>query len=78
LRGVQKNIFHRESGARLTYLYEPLIGKVAALKSAGRQFMNKMFDGAPAAMISFFIRSGELSPSDIREICRLIEEMKHE
>jgi len=76
-RLVKKN-FVRQSGNRRNYLYEPLVCKATALKSAGRQFMNKMFDGAPAAMISFFIRSGELSPSDIREISRLIEEMKHE
>ncbi len=76
-RLVRKN-FVRQSGSRRSYLYEPLVSRAAALKSAGKQFMNKMFDGAPAAMISFFIRSGELSPSDIREISRLIEEMKHE
>ncbi len=74
-RLVKKN-FVRQSGSRRSYLYEPLISQAAALKSAGRQFMDKMFDGAPAAMISFFIRSGELSSTDIQEISRLIEEMK--
>lgn len=75
LRLVKKNLI-RQSGSRRSYLYEPLVSKAAVLKSAGRQFMDKMFDGAPAAMISFFIRSEKLSPSDIQEISKLIEEMK--
>ncbi len=75
LRLVKKELI-RQSGSRRSYLYEPLVSKAAAVKSAGRQFMDKMFNGAPAAMISFFIQSGELSPSDIQEISKLIEEMK--
>ncbi len=74
-RLVRKS-FVRQSGSRRSYQYEPLVSKAAALKSAGRQFMDRLFDGAPAAMISFFIRSGELSPAEIQEIGRLIDEMK--
>ena len=74
-RLVKKNLV-RQSGSRRSYVYEPLVSRIAALKSAGRQFMDRMFDGAPAAMISFFIKSGELTQSDIQEISRLIEEIK--
>ena len=37
-----------------------------------------MFDGAPGAMLSFFVRSGELSQEEIAELERTIEELKHE
>ena len=74
-RLVKKNLV-RQSGSRRSYVYEPLVSRIAALKSAGRQFMDRMFDGAPAAMISFFIKSGELTQSDIQKISRLIEEIK--
>ena len=66
----------RRSGSRRSYLYEPLIDRAAVLKSATKRFMEKMFDGTPGAMLSFFLRSGDLSQEEIEELSRLIEEMK--
>ncbi len=73
-----KKGFVRQSGSRRSYLYEPAVSRDCALKSAGRQFAEKLFGGAPAAMISFFIKSGELSETDIAAIRRQIDELKHE
>ena len=73
-----KKQFVRRSGNRRSYLYEPLIERAAVLKSSVRRFMDTMFDGAPGAMLSFFVRSGELSPEEIEELERTIEELKHE
>ena len=53
-----KKQFVRRSGSRRSYLYEPLIERAAVLKSSVRRFMDTMFDGAPGAMLSFFVRSG--------------------
>lgn len=66
----------RRSGSRRSYLYEPLVDRAAVLKSATKRFMEKMFDGTPGAMLSFFLRNGDLSNDDIEELSRLIEEMK--
>lgn len=66
----------RRSGSRRSYLYEPQIDRAAVLKSATKRFMEKMFDGTPGAMLSFFLRNGELSEEEIEELSRLIEEMK--
>ena len=46
------------------------------LKSATKRFLEKMFDGTPGAMLSFFLHSGDLSKDEIEELSRLIEEMK--
>lgn len=73
-----KKQFVRRSGSRRNYLYEPLVERTAVLKSSVRRFMDTMFDGAPGAMLSFFVRSGELSPEEIAELERTIEELKHE
>lgn len=73
-----KKQFVRRSGSRRNYLYEPLVERAAVLKSSVRRFMDTMFDGAPGAMLSFFVRSGELSPEEIEELERTIEELKHE
>ena len=73
-----KKQFVRRSGSRRSYLYEPLIERAAVLKSSVRRFMDTMFDGAPGAMLSFFVRSGELSQEEIAELERTIEELKHE
>lgn len=73
-----KKEFVRRSGSRRNYLYEPLVERAAVLKSSVRRFMDTMFDGAPGAMLSFFVRSGELSPEEIEELERTIEELKHE
>ncbi|UKI31600.1 MAG: BlaI/MecI/CopY family transcriptional regulator [Lentisphaeria bacterium] len=66
----------RRSGSRRSYLYEPLIDRAAVLKSATKRFLEKMFDGTPGAMLSFFLHSGDLSKDEIEELSRLIEEMK--
>lgn len=66
----------RRNGSRRSYLYEPLVDRAAVLKSATKRFMEKMFDGTPGAMLSFFLRNGDLSNDDIEELSRLIEEMK--
>lgn len=66
----------RRSGSRRSYLYEPLIDRAAVLKSATKRFLEKMFDGTPGAMLSFFLYSGDLSKDEIEELSRLIEEMK--
>lgn len=73
-----KKEFVRRSGSRRNYLYEPLVERAAVLKSSVRRFMDTMFDGAPGAMLSFFVRSGELSQEEIAELERTIEELKHE
>ena len=73
-----KKEFVRRSGSRRNYLYEPLVERAAVLKSSVRRFMDTMFDGAPGAMLSFFVRSGELSQEEIEELERTIEELKHE
>ncbi len=62
--------------ARRSYLYKPLIDRAAVLKSATKRFLEKMFDGTPGAMLSFFLHSGDLSKDEIEELSRLIEEMK--
>ncbi len=66
----------RRSGCRRNYLYEPLVERTTVLKSSVRRFMDTMFDGAPGAMLSFFIRNGALSQEEIEELGRTIEEMK--
>ena len=65
----------RQSGSRRNYQYEPLIHRGAYLEQAGRSFANKFFDGAAGSMLSFFVRSGNLSESEIRELKKEIEEL---
>ncbi len=65
-----------QQGSRRNYLYTPAVSREEHLAAAGSSFAKKLFGGAPTAMISFFMRSSELSQADIDELQKQIDELK--
>ncbi len=64
-----------QSGNRRNYQYTPLIDRESYLEQTGRFLTEKFFNGAAGSMLSFFVRSGKLSESDLAELKKEIEEL---
>ena len=56
------------------YLYYPLVTESACLKSESESFLERCFGGALTPMLTHFVETRKLSPADIRELKRILEE----
>jgi predicted transcriptional regulator len=72
----KKAIAAEKDGRR--YLYRPLVAREAYLQSESQGLLDRLFDGRLAPLVSHFSQSGKLSPQDLAELKRLIEEIDDE
>ena len=72
----KKAIAAEKDGRR--YLYRPLVGRDAYVQSESQGLLDRLFDGRLAPLVSHFSQSGKLSPQDLAELKRLIEEIDDE
>ncbi|HEY8004273.1 MAG TPA: BlaI/MecI/CopY family transcriptional regulator [Phenylobacterium sp.] len=64
----------RRDGRR--YLYRPLVAREAYVGAESQGLLDRLFDGKLAPLVSHLSQSRKLSPEDIAELKKLIEEMK--
>ena len=57
------------------YLYSPVLTRDQWLASESRGFLDRMFDGRVAPLVSYFSQQRKLSKKDIEELKRVIEEL---
>lgn len=55
------------------YLYAPAVARDACVRSAGRSFLDRVFGGAPGALIAHFVEDAKLSKDEIAELRRLLD-----
>ncbi|MDB5452801.1 MAG: BlaI/MecI/CopY family transcriptional regulator [Caulobacteraceae bacterium] len=72
----KKAIAAEKDGRR--YLYRPLVGRDAYVQSESQGLLDRLFDGRLAPLVSHFSQAGKLSPQDLAELKRLIEEIDDE
>ena len=72
----KKAIAAKKDGRR--YLYRPLIARDAYVQSESQGLLDRLFDGRLAPLVSHFSEQGRLSPQDLAELRRLIEELDDE
>lgn len=60
------------------YLYRPLVGRETYVQTESQGLLDRLFDGRLAPLVSHFSQEGRLSPDDIAELKRLIEEIDDE
>ena len=58
------------------YLYRPLVERGTYVAAESQGLLDRLFDGRLAPLVSHFSQGGKLSPEDIAELKRLIEEME--
>lgn len=74
-RLVKKKALGYEEERRL-YLYYPLVSQAECIKSETKSFVKRVFGGALQPMLAAFLQDEKLSPEEIEELKRLIEERK--
>jgi BlaI family transcriptional regulator, penicillinase repressor len=57
------------------YLYRPLVARDAYLEAESQGLLDRLFDGRLAPLVSHLSQSRKLTPEDIAELKRLIEEL---
>ena len=55
------------------YRYRPARPERAVISSMVREFVNRVFDGAPRPLLLHLVREGRLTDAERRELLRLID-----
>jgi BlaI family transcriptional regulator, penicillinase repressor len=58
------------------YLYRPLVSMDDCVREASRSFLERTFGGAVRPALLHFVRESDLSPEEIAELERLLEDQK--
>lgn len=58
------------------YLYRPAVSRTAYVATESQGLLDRLFDGRLAPLVSHFSEGGKLSPEDVAELKRLIQELK--
>jgi BlaI family penicillinase repressor len=56
------------------YLYQPAVTQASCVKQETQSFISRVFDGAFSPLLVHFVKDAKLSPEEIRELKRLLEE----
>jgi predicted transcriptional regulator len=56
------------------YLYHPAVTRDAAIREEVRSLRDRAFDGAAGPMLAYLVRHNRLSPGDLDELKRLLDE----
>ena len=72
-RLVKKNALGFEKEGR-AYLYHPLVKEAECVKAASDSFLDRVFGGSLTPMIAHFVERKKMSPEQIRELKRLLNE----
>lgn len=72
-RLVKKKALGFEKAGR-AYLYHPLVNEAECVKAASDSFLDRVFGGSLTPMIAHFVERKKISPEQIRELKRLLNE----
>lgn len=64
----------KKEKAERAYLYRPAKPERKVISSMVREFVNRVFDGAPRPLLQHLVKDGRLTEEERRELMRLIEE----
>jgi predicted transcriptional regulator len=56
------------------YLYWPAVDREHCIRRESQSLADRVFGGAPASLVLHLVRQTKLSPDDIRELKRILEE----
>ena len=73
-RLLSKGALSAEKDGR-RYLYAPKVERADYVQDESRNFIDRLFDGRLAPLVSHFAETKQLSPEDLAELKRLIAEL---
>ena len=56
--------------------YVPLVSREVCEKEERQSFLDRVYQGSAGRMVAAFVRDGDLSEEDVRELRKLLEEFK--
>ena len=56
-----------------THLYRPLVREADCIKAASDSFLDRVFGGSLAPLLSYFVERKKMSADEIRELKRLLD-----
>lgn len=68
----KKALVINQDGKR--YLYRPKVAMDACVRDESRSFLDRVFGGEPGAMLAHFVKNADLTPEDIAELKRILNE----
>lgn len=74
-RLVEKGALAAEADGN-RYLYRPLLSRSKSIRTECRSFVNKVFGGDAAELLVHFARSAAISPEQVEELKRLLDERR--
>ncbi len=69
---AKKALAYRKEGR--TYLYTPLVDERQCVQAESRSFLHRVYDGAVVSMLAAFLEDDELSPDQIADLKRMLDE----
>ena len=75
-RLLKKGALSAEKDKR-RYLYSPVLTREQWLATESHGFLDRLFDGRVAPLVSYFSQQKKLSKKDIGDLKRLIEELEN-
>ncbi len=75
-RMVDKGMI-RQDGRKRFYRYSPLVSREHYREAAGERLAEQAFDSNHAELVSFFVKKSKLTPDDISELKKLLEELEN-
>lgn len=58
------------------YLYEPVVSRDACVRAESRSFLGRVFGGATGAALLHFVEQHDLTPGEIEQLTRVLEQKK--
>jgi BlaI family transcriptional regulator, penicillinase repressor len=74
-RLVKKGALGFEKKSRV-YEYRPLVAQEECARAEGRSFIHRVYNGQLKPMLVGFLSQARLSPEDIKELKRILDERK--
>jgi len=74
-RLVNKGALGFEKRGR-AYVYHPLVGEAECVRAESRSFLSRVYGGALVPMLAHFIEEQDLSPEEVEELRRILDERR--
>ena len=71
----KRALTYREDGKR--YLYRPKVSREACLRHASRSFLETVFAGDAAMLVTHLVRHSRMSRDDIESLKQILDDKEH-
>ncbi|MCA9110351.1 MAG: BlaI/MecI/CopY family transcriptional regulator [Planctomycetaceae bacterium] len=74
-RLVKKSVLTFETQGN-RYVYRANVRRHQCVKQASRSFLRRVFEGEPAPLLAHFLKSSRLTPEEIADLRRILDEQE--